>query len=619
MCGIAGILALNNAALELQHRVGLMTDAMSHRGPDADGFFVANNRIALGHRRLSIIDLSVGANQPLFDSQNRYVIIFNGEIYNFKEVKALIPDYPYSTASDTEVILAAYIKWGERCLEYLNGMFAFAIWDKQTERLFIARDRLGIKPLYFFKDENYLIFASELRAILASGLVKKEISEQGLADYLSFQSAICPNTILQNVYQLPPATYLLVQNGNATEHCYWQIATPTKTKSIKNRDEIKAEIKELLYASIERRMISDVPLGAFLSGGIDSSAIVGIMSHFSPQPVNTFSIVFDEQEFDEREYSRIIAEKFKTNHTELSLSANSFLQALPQALNCMDNPSCDGLNTYVVSKLTKEAGVTVALTGLGGDELFAGYRQFKNWHRSKRFGWYHIPKSLRVIALALFALVFENETHKDRLRNIGLSNGTIAHTYPYFRQVFSDSLIKQLTHIKQYKNTITDCLVAKKGTNQLPLLSQYSVGELLGYTLNVLIKDTDQFSMASSIELREPFFDYKLVEYLLQVPDEYKNTGQPKNILVEALGDLLPTAIVNRPKKGFAFPWETWMRTDLRAFCTEKIQSIACRPLFKEQEVLAAWELFLQNPKKIAWAQMWQLVVLEHWLQKNID
>ena len=343
------------------------------------------------------------------------------------------------------------------------------------------------------------------------------------------------------------------------------------------------------------------------------------MSHFSPQPVNTFSIVFDEQEFDEREYSRIIAEKFNTNHTELSLSANSFLEALPEALNCMDNPSCDGLNTYVVSKLTKEAGVTVALTGLGGDELFAGYRTFKNWYRSKRFGWYHIPKFLRVIAVALLAVVFENETHKDRLRNIGLSDGTIAKTYPYFRQVFSDSLIKQLTHIKQHKNTITGCLIAKKETNKLPLLSQYSVGELIGYTLNVLIKDTDQFSMASSIELREPFFDYKLVEYLLQVPDEYKNTEQPKNILVEALGDLLPTEIVNRPKKGFAFPWETWMRTDLRAFCTEKIQSIARRPLFKEQEVLAAWALFLQNPKKIAWAQMWQLVVLEHWLQKNID
>ena len=353
-----------------------MTDRLSHRGPDAEGFFLSD-QAALGHRRLSIIDLSDTANQPIFDASGRYAIILNGEIYNYRDVKAaVLPDYPYKTKGDAEAVLAAYLRYGAKCLDMLNGMFAFAIWDDELKEMFVARDRLGVKPLYYsHTDSGALVFASEIRAILATDLVPRRLNQAALHEYLQYQSVYSPRTIVENIHQLSAGTYGILRNGDFSITPYWQI-DKTQADISSDRNAIVRDIGALFRQSIERRMVSDVPVGAFLSGGIDSSAVVAMMAEVSDQPVNTFSVVFDEKLFDESRYSSLIAKKFRTHHTRIDLRADDFLAELPNTLKAVDSPSGDGLNTYVVSKVTRQSGIKVALSGLGGDELFAGYHYF---------------------------------------------------------------------------------------------------------------------------------------------------------------------------------------------------------------------------------------------------
>ena len=352
-----------------------MTDAIAHRGPNAEGHYV-DESVALGHRRLSIIDLSPEANQPFFDSTGRYAMVFNGEVYNFMDIRHQLADYPFRTNCDTEVVLAAYIRWGEACLSRFYGMFAFAVWDKQEQRLFVVRDRLGIKPLYFYQDEKKFLFASEIRPLLASGLVAKKLDQEGLYDYFNYQTVHAPRTIVEGVFQLNPGEYAILKNGTFTKKTYWKLAPDQPDIVEGSYGEVKKQVRRLMLESVERRLVSDVPLGAFLSGGIDSTAVVALMAEVADQAVDTFSVVFEEPQFDESEYSELVARRFNTRHHPMLLKPQDFLNALPNALMAMDSPSGDAINTYVVSKVTKEAGVTVALSGLGGDELFAGYPLF---------------------------------------------------------------------------------------------------------------------------------------------------------------------------------------------------------------------------------------------------
>jgi asparagine synthase (glutamine-hydrolysing) len=369
-----------------------MAERMSHRGPDADGVYQHKN-CTLGHRRLSIIDLDSRSNQPFTDVSGRYTVVFNGQIYNFKEIKAMLPEYPFRTTSDTEVIVAAYAKWGLQCVERMHGMFAFAIYDAVEESLFLARDRFGVKPLYYALYQDVFLFASEVRALLSTGLVSKKLDHQGVHELLMFQSAACPNSIVEGVKQLHPAHYAVLKNGRLEEKRYWMFGASANGVATNYTHACK-EVRRLFFESVERRMISDVPLGAFLSGGIDSSAIVAAMSQIRA-PVNTFSIVFSEPEYDESEYSDLMAQKYATRHHRLLLSPGEFLSELPNALDAMDSPSADGMNTYIVSKLTRKAGVTVALSGLGGDELFAGYPNFRVWHKLHRTGFFILPRVMR--------------------------------------------------------------------------------------------------------------------------------------------------------------------------------------------------------------------------------
>lgn len=616
MCGIAGIVGLQDKEIAVR-KINLMTESLKHRGPDATGIFV-DEKIALGHLRLSIIDLSENANQPFFDPENRFSIVFNGEIYNFREVKNLLPDYPFQTKSDTEVILAAYKKFGSDCLSMLNGMFAFAIWDNERGELFVARDRLGVKPFYYsLLSDGTFIFASEIRAILNSQLIPRKLNDQGIYDYLMYQSVYAPETIVENIRQLTAGNFGKFSNGKFTETPYWQIEKNSPYSFSDDENIIKKNIKELLLNSIEQRMISDVRLGAFLSGGIDSSAVVALMSEVSDHPVDTFSVIFGEKEFDESIYSDLIAQKYKTDHTSVLLTPDDFLSDLPEALKSADSPSGDGINTYVVSKATKKSGIKVSLSGLGGDELFAGYPNFLKWYKMRKSLLPKIPAVLR--KPIAFPMANSANSKYQRIADVlSAEKINISGIYPMFRQIFSQQIVSDLFPNGHHQISIRKLLENKAADiEKFPLLSQFSIAELLGYTQNVLLKDTDQFSMASALEVREPFFDYKLVEYVLKIPDSIKYPKYPKSLLVEAIYPMLPEKVVHRKKMGFVLPFDRWMRNELKDFCETRIKNLADREILNPVILLNKWSDFQNRKNGVLWSHLWHLVVLTEWLENN--
>jgi len=614
MCGIAGIVYFNNQQVEKSMIRG-MTDALSHRGPDADSFFVEEHA-ALGHRRLAIIDLSEAANQPFSDSTGRYIIIFNGEMYNYAEVKLLLGDYPFRTTSDTEALLAAFIKWGPDCIRHFRGMFAFAIWDRQEKEIFIARDRMGVKPLYYHLDEDKLLFASEARAILTTNLVKRKISQQALMDYFSYQSVTSPNSIIEGIQQLEAGTWMQIKKGKFVKKMYWDVTNTSVDFDFKDKGKIQQHTRELLLQSVKRRLVSDVPVGAFLSGGIDSSVIVGLMAELGNGRPITFNISFDEKEFDESQYAEIIAKKFNTNHTRILLKPTSFLDELYNAMDAMDTPSGDGINTYVVSKAVRQKGMKVALSGAGGDELFAGYPYFNQYLRLQDKSWlWKLPTSIRKIS------AWQAGDKKERVQQLLRSTSpAIENVYPVFRQILSSAQIEKFTslHADATGTMLQQELVHyKNNLKKMPLLSQVSVAEYLGYTQQTLLKDADQMSMAVSLELREPFFDHDLVEFVLAIPDRFKKPVYPKSLLVESVKHLLPDEIVFRKKQGFLFPWNIWLKNELRAFCEKHIKNMCQRSFIRSEHLYAYWQCFLKGDARIRWSEIWLFVVLDYWMEKN--
>ncbi len=622
MCGIAGIVSSLDPSGK-DKAIRQMVHAIAHRGPDAEGVYV-NGHVALGHRRLSIIDLSEEANQPFWDNEKRYALIFNGEIYNYREVRNKLTGHPFRTNSDTEVVLAAYMRWGEKCLAHFAGMFAFAIWDDREKRLFIARDRLGIKPLYYFEKEGQLIFASEIRAVLASGLAERKLSKKGLYDYLTYQTVHAPDTMIENMRQLRPGTFAVYENGILTEKKYWDLngkrsAGESGQFDFSSYGAVKKNVRRLLLQSVERRLVSDVPLGAFLSGGIDSSAIVALMAQVSERPVETFSVVFDEKKYDESQYSDLISKKYKTNHHPILLKPSDFLDALPDALKSMDSPSGDGVNTYVVSKKTKEAGVTVALSGLGGDELFGGYPLFGNFIRlHKNPILWHIPLGVRRAGAALANLFLKSHQRGRFSELANAPSGAIEDVYPAFRKILTERELGEsmLNGNGQAHDAARELIRAQEGIGEMPLLSQVTVADISTYTQNVLLKDTDQFSMAHALEVRVPFFDHDLVEYVLQVPDRFKPLTFTKKLLVDSLHPLLPDEVVFRPKIGFNLPWKVWMKSELAAFCKRQLDNFNERGLVPTGLLDRLWRDFTAGKNDYLWSRIWIFVVLEDWLER---
>lgn len=617
MCGIAGILYFNRPVPN-QSVIKKMTDAMAHRGPDAHNDYV-QDRVALGHRRLSIIDLSDAANQPFADHTGRYRIVFNGEIYNFQEIKAQLTEYPFTTNGDTEVLLAAYIKWGVDSLTYLKGMFAFAIWDTVTQELFVARDRMGVKPVYYFINEEYFLFASEIRGILASNLVPARINTAAVREFLSYQSIGFPLSIIENITQLDAGSCITIRGAKAITQKYWDIKATATEGNYDDRKQVLQHIRDLLRNSVERRLVSDVPIGAFLSGGIDSSAVVGLMAEVSKSRPNTFTIGFSEKEFDESDYAAQVAKKFNTHHNQVLLKPSVFLDELTNALDAMDTPSGDGINTYVVSKAIRQSGLTVALSGVGGDELFAGYPFFRQYLQLKKFskiwgtmGW------ARQLAATVYSLKGSNKA--GRLQQLlKAPSCSISSFYPEFRRIFAPSLLSKLTHLNG-ATALEQNLQALNGDfERLPALSQVSIAEYLGYTQHTLLKDTDQMSMAVSLEVREPFFDHDLVTYVLGIPDAMKFPHTPKSLLVDALQGLLPPEIVHRRKQGFLFPWAVWMKRELHDFCNQRLQRMAQRDFIQGKALMDYWTRFCKGDPEVRWMELWLFVVLEYWLEKNYD
>lgn len=616
MCGIAGIINFNGQPADAAV-ITNMTDAMAHRGPDADKYLAEQN-IALGHRRLSIIDLSTAADQPFEDNSGRYVMVFNGEMYNFQEVRALIGDYAFKTSGDTEVLIAAYAKWGPGCIRHFRGMFAFAIWDRQEKELFMARDRMGVKPLYYYLDKDRFLFASETRAIVASGCVKREIDTAALHDYFSYQSVTFPDTMVKDIRQLEAGSWMKIRDGKTTGQVYWSLLDPHSDFDFADEKKVRDRIAALMLQSVSRRLVSDVPVGAFLSGGIDSSAVVGLMAQAAADRPNTFNICFDEKEYDESPYAEMIARKFNTRHTRILLKPESFLDELQNALNAMDTPSGDGINTYVVSKAIRQKGITVALSGVGGDELFAGYGYFRQYLQLHSKAWlWNLPAGVR--RLAAFT---QSGTRKERyLQLLSAADCNIDHVYPVFRQVLTPGLLRELTALEGHSAADTPLLSylaeRRAGLARLPLYSQVSAAEYMGYTQHTLLKDTDQMSMAVSLEVREPFFDQDLVEFMLAVPDKLKQPDYPKKLLVESLKPLIPDAVVFRKKQGFLFPWNIWLRTELRSFCETRLKNMMQRPWIHGQELWRRWQRFLAGDNDVRWSEIWLFVVLEYWLEKN--
>lgn len=620
MCGISGIYGLKNT--EVAHRyLSAMNDAIAHRGPDDDGLFIQEN-IALGHRRLAILDLSPAGHQPMFDHYDQLCIVFNGEIYNFREIRKELSNYPFKSQNDTEVILAAYLTWGKECLHKFNGMFSFAIWDKKNEELFIARDRLGVKPLYYYMHNDVLLFSSEVRGILASGIVPREINKSVLQEYFSYQTVHAPNTLIKDVYMLLPGHHLSVKEGKIEIQRWWSPRENySKDSTGKKYEEVCKDVHTLLYNAVERRLISDVPFGAFLSGGIDSSAVVGMMSQIQSQKVKTFTIVFDEEEFSEAKFARLVANKFGTDHHEFRLTPDDFLRELPEALASLDHPSGDGPNSYTVSKITRNAGITMSLSGLGGDEIFAGYPVFNRSLKLQEQNWlYQIPQSLRQLAGTIYAGLKKDTSSAKMAQVLGLKDASLRNTFPLSRQVGLPNYVKSILGIPSLNSdAMQRVLDIELGNNgkELPLLSQVSIAEITSYMQNVLLRDTDQMSMAVALEVRVPFLDYQLVEYVLGISDEYKKPIIPKKLLVDSLGDLLPHEVVHRPKMGFVFPWEVWLRKELKPLCDQSIRNLAKRDFIQGEYLLDTWDRFLKGDKQVRWLDMWLCTVLENWMEKN--
>lgn len=614
MCGINGIFQFKNNQENLSERVQMMNQKLGHRGPDDAGVF-SIPQIAMGQQRLSIIDLSNDGHQPFVSHDGRYVIVFNGELYNYKELRSKLY-YPFRTNTDTEVLLASFIEKGADCLTDFNGMFAFAVWDNQTETLFVARDRLGIKPLYYYKNEYSFIFSSEIRAILASDIVPRKLNKKVLSEYLQYQTVHCPNTIVDGVKMLEPGCFVQIHKGEIESKDYWNLGEKNEFEGYNNKNVIQKEINERLHRSIERRIISDVPFGAFLSGGIDSSIIVGLMSEVATHPVETFSVTFDEREFTEAKYSKMVADHFKTNHHEIQLSVTDFIDELPNALASMDHPSGDGPNSYVVSKATKNAGITVALSGLGGDELFAGYSIFKQAFSIGQMGYLNaIPRTLRLMmgkGITQVKKGVAGEKIKELLSSEEVTPTTI---YPTFRKALTDMQLEVL--FGERKQNTLDLSSLKLNQFSKEILKQISIFEIGTYMQNVLLRDTDQMSMANALEVRVPFLDHELVEYVLSVPDQFKYPVTPKSLLVDSVRGLVPNEIIDRPKMGFVLPWKEWLKTELRDFCESRLNSFEQRQLTVKGEVLRLWNSFLVNDPLVSWSRIWHIVVLEDWMQRN--
>jgi len=626
--------------MDTHEAVTRMVDSLQHRGPDGCGVGLvatpqstdngAAPTVVFGHTRLAIIDLSAAGRQPMRSVDGALDITFNGEIYNFRQLRHELGPDSWSSSSDTEVILRAYAQWGRACVRYLRGMFAFALWDGRRRELFLARDRLGIKPLYYHATPTRFVFASEVRALLASGWVPRALDPTGLAQYLTYQSVPAPRTLISGVQALEPGHWLVVdERGTLRSERYWDMLedATVRARQVDGRESRRA-VADLLRESVALHQVSDVPVGAFLSGGIDSSVVVGLMRETGHVP-RTFAIGFAEQAFDETHHARVVASRFGTDHTEVRLEQADVIEQLPDALTHMDQPTGDGINTYVVSRAVRATGIKVALSGLGGDELFAGYPTFARLQRAAPVLkiWGHAPHPLRTAVAHGVRAAGGSSIAARKVAELLASDGRLATVYPTLRQLFTPAQVGGLlTHewLSRIEDTSDPYQPLLRSAFTQPgrsgLISCISYAEARTYMHDVLLRDTDQMSMAHGLEVRVPFLDHVLVECVIGLADHHKQpNGTPKRLLVESLAGLLPDDIVRRPKQGFALPFAVWMRAELRGYCEQRLAPtrLTQRGILRPPAVQRLWTGFLQGRPGTSWSRLWLLVVLEEWLSRN--
>jgi asparagine synthase (glutamine-hydrolysing) len=539
MCGILGQVSRNIDRREFQSRLG----RLHHRGPDDSGIYFDEN-IALGHTRLSIQDLSSDGHQPMISECQNYILIFNGEIYNFEEIKdaLLKKGYKFSSKSDTEVLLYGYIEYKEKIVNKLNGMFAFSIYDKKEAKLFLARDRSGMKPLYYFKDDKFFSFSSELKTLKehSKGI---DIDAEILFLLLGFVPE--PFNIYKGISAFPAGYYGFYKENRLRIVKYDEYQY--EPKIIKSYSEIVSDTRELLHNSIKKHLVSDAPIGVFLSGGLDSSAIVAIASQYKSE-LQTLSLVFNEKDLNEEHFQDLVVDRYSTNHTKCLIDENSFTSNIDDFLHLMEQPTIDGFNTYLISKAAKENNFKTVLSGIGSDEIFFGYPSFKN------------AKVLKFLSSIPYSLirVFENF---DKYRKLELlqAEKELACYLPY-RGLFTPSEIANILKIDKTK--VFDLIV--KLYNAYPVThihcieDKIALYELDMYLKNQVLRDVDLFSMSNSLEVRVPFLDKELVDYVLRINPEKKFGKYNKNILVDSVKDLLPKSIYNRKKLGFILPYEKY-------------------------------------------------------------
>lgn len=616
MCSISGIIYNRPLIADGVQVVDVMNRTLRHRGPDDRGIWnlnLAEGAVTLGNTRLAIIDTSSAGHQPMLDPETGNCITYNGETYNFKSLSESISLNPRSK-SDTEVVLQAYRALGTGVFSRLRGMFALAIWDNQKHELILARDRFGIKPLYYYASNHFLLFASELRALVATGLVPRKLSRAGLDSYLANGSVAAPLTIVEGVRQLLPGHYL--KANSALETTITRFAdNPAPVVRPQNRNDAVVQLRAELEESTEMHLVSDVPLGVFLSGGMDSSALVALMSKVSEQRPKTFSVVFEEADLSEENYSRLVAQRFQTDHCEIRLSEDQLLKMLPDAIAALDQPTMDGINTFVVSKAVKNAGVTVALSGLGGDELFGGYPSFK---RALKFA--SLPETSKRVLRAVAGVgkhTLNGSVQRHKFWQLAGSSGSPREVYEISRALFANSSFAGISGKGNGFAPLNENVDNRDVVNRISQL------ELQGYMANTLLRDTDVMSMAHSLEVRVPFVDAKVVDYALALPGEWKldqrQNGVPKPLLADALSDLLPRDFLARKKMGFTLPFEKWMqgrmRTEIESVFADNVQLAEAGLVVNEVRDL--WRRFLRAPRAVGWTRPWSLFVLARWCQVN--
>lgn len=623
MCGINGYVQFDEL-IEKQKLISIinsMNAAIIHRGPDEDGVF-ADRKVGLGMRRLAIIDLSTGS-QPIYNENKTMVIIFNGEIYNFQYIKKILlaKGHRFTTLSDTEVVLHAYEEYGTACLQHFEGMFSFAIYDMNKRLIFIARDRVGEKPLYYSADSTHIIFGSELKSLLSTQLISKKIDVTALNQYLQLTYIPAPLTIFENVYKLEPGHYMIVNlNGNIAIQKYWDIQYDTDTL-IENYDLCKKRLREALFASVERRMISDVPLGAFLSGGIDSTTIVGIMASISNRPIDTFTIGFHEKEYDESHRAQLVADKFKTNHHIYYLDYNTALQELSIILNGIDEPFADSsvIPTYMVSKYASQF-VKVVLTGDAGDELFGGYSKYLIRYYSDMYN--RVPKFLRkhLFEKVLYAIP-DNSSRTRKIRKVVENAGKDIYLQRKdlmclgFKTGELECLLKA-----SYKSDSTDFIKRHyyKYVNQTDEFSRILYTDLHVVLEGDMLAKVDRMSMLNSIEPRVAMLDKEVIKIASQIPSKFKvHQGNLKIIVKDTFSDLIPKELLTAAKSGFSVPIDIWFKGSLKSSLLAQLDRgyIEEQGLFNYDYIQQLLDEHFSNKRNYK-NELWTLFVFQWWYRK---